>query len=279
MLSQHPVGLFIATTFFFSYVIGLPVLLTHAPAAATGTSLLALYLSRALVTFGPTFGAVVAAWFTDRKTLSHLREKLRPHVADIPLAASLIATSLLLTIMASLLAGVQARTLAMAFRHHFFRFVLHVLFQVLFIGIGEEVGWRGWLLPRLLERFHRGIATVLVGLIWAVWHLPVLFGPPGNSVIFVIGLIALSFLFTRIWNFARGSLFVMAVAHASLNAPLFFMQDVLSELQLSINNLQHIWMYVLMSITLLALVSVLANWRWWHGVTRPHVVSEPLPAG
>jgi membrane protease YdiL (CAAX protease family) len=37
---------------------------------------------------------------------------------------------------------------------------------------GEELGWRGYLLPRLLEKFHPIKFSLLIGIIWACWHLP-----------------------------------------------------------------------------------------------------------
>jgi membrane protease YdiL (CAAX protease family) len=38
--------------------------------------------------------------------------------------------------------------------------------------IGEDPGWRGYALPRMLQRFNPAVASVLLGSVWAVWHLP-----------------------------------------------------------------------------------------------------------
>lgn len=46
------------------------------------------------------------------------------------------------------------------------------LWQLLTSGLGEEPGWRGYLLPRFQSRHGQGKATWLLGLVWAVWHYP-----------------------------------------------------------------------------------------------------------
>lgn len=46
--------------------------------------------------------------------------------------------------------------------------------EICFYGFGEEIGWRGYLLPNLLDT-HRPLPALLrVGFIWAAWHLPLL---------------------------------------------------------------------------------------------------------
>jgi hypothetical protein len=51
-------------------------------------------------------------------------------------------------------------------------YVLLFVFQFLTSGLGEEVGWRGYLLPRLFEQYQSDKAIWLSGLIWAIWHYP-----------------------------------------------------------------------------------------------------------
>src|SRR5574337_857223 len=50
---------------------------------------------------------------------------------------------------------------------------LWLLFYLLTTGpLGEELGWRGFALPRLLKRFNPFVASLVLGAIWGVWHLP-----------------------------------------------------------------------------------------------------------
>jgi uncharacterized protein len=89
---------------------------------------------------------------------------------------------------------------------------------------GEEYGWRGYLLPRLLP-LGEIRASVLIGVIWGVWHLPLLLAglnyPGGNVwlaiIVFIFVTVALSFTYTWFYVASSGSVLVAAVFHASTN--------------------------------------------------------------
>ena len=80
---------------------------------------------------------------------------------------------------------------------------------VLFLGGGlEEPGWRGFGLPVLQERYSPLRATLILGLVWGVWHVPV-YGPAG----FVVPCV-LAFFYTLLWNATR-SVGLCILLHAS----------------------------------------------------------------
>jgi uncharacterized protein len=89
---------------------------------------------------------------------------------------------------------------------------------------GEEYGWRGYLLPRLLP-LGEIRASLLLGVIWGVWHLPLLLAGlnyPGVNVwlaiiVFTFVTVALSFTYTWFYVASSGSVLVAAVFHASTN--------------------------------------------------------------
>ena len=69
---------------------------------------------------------------------------------------------------------------------------------------GEEVGWRGYALPRMADRLGVGPASLMLGVIWAIWHLP-LFFIPGTSTtgqsfpLYLLQVTALSVAFAWLW--------------------------------------------------------------------------------
>ena len=81
--------------------------------------------------------------------------------------------------------------------------------------LGEEGGWRGYLLPRLLEHGSEARASLIIGVIWALWHLPIMamFADWRGGVAFAAylplytaGVIGLSFIMSRVWLLGGGNL-------------------------------------------------------------------------
>lgn len=84
--------------------------------------------------------------------------------------------------------------------------------------MGEELGLRGFALPRLQQRMSAFKASVVIGALWALWHLPVLIDRDIVSVIiFLLLAFTLSFLFTLLFNGSAGSLLPGLVFHAFQN--------------------------------------------------------------
>lgn len=87
-------------------------------------------------------------------------------------------------------------------------------------GLGEEPGWRGWLLPRLRQRYSPLAATLAVFPLWLFWHLPAFLGRPefgpAQFVAFSAGILAAAIWLTLIWE-ATGSILMAVVWHALIN--------------------------------------------------------------
>ena len=84
-------------------------------------------------------------------------------------------------------------------------------------GAWEEPGWRGFALPRLLRRFSPLIASLLLGVVWALWHVPLLVnGDQHWSDLLLVVLAAI--VFTWVFGNARASVLVAMVMHAMNNA-------------------------------------------------------------
>jgi CAAX protease family protein len=89
------------------------------------------------------------------------------------------------------------------------------LFALLQGPLAEELGWRGFLLPRLLGQYSPLRASVILGLVWAAWHTDVFFSPIPAAVLFAASAVALSILMTTLFLHTRGSLLLAIVMHWS----------------------------------------------------------------
>lgn len=87
--------------------------------------------------------------------------------------------------------------------------------------LGEEFGWRGFLLPQLEERFRPDISGIIVGVVWACWHLPMfLFHVEGYQMPFLMYLIQtifMSLLCTWVYHTSGKSLLMILLFHTMDN--------------------------------------------------------------
>ena len=104
------------------------------------------------------------------------------------------------------------------------------IFLTIAAGIGEEFGWRGFLLPRLQTRHNALVSGLIVGVAWATWHVPMFFikgtsqyeqGLQGGLLPAILAysafVIAQSVQFTWLFNNTRGSVLLAAVFHGASN--------------------------------------------------------------
>lgn len=87
---------------------------------------------------------------------------------------------------------------------------------------GEEIGWRGYLLPRLAERIGLASASLLVGAVWAAWHLPLFFAAGADTdhqSFLLYALQVTAYSVTLAWLYWRtgGSLLLTMFMHSAFN--------------------------------------------------------------
>lgn len=187
-----------------------------------------LYFLTRLQDFAFTIaGLIVTAVIAGRPGLRILGQKLNPRLAGwrwyaaaLLLPYGLFGVAALLTIAGDQAILATANLSLQSLGAVLFSAQAGLIFYMLLRGgLGEEPGLRGFALPRLQLRYGPTIASVIIGLLWAGWHLPVYL--QSDVVAVAVSLLlafSFSFLFTFFYNFARESLWVVILLHAGMNA-------------------------------------------------------------
>ncbi len=107
--------------------------------------------------------------------------------------------------------------------------MLHVLVIFAFPNaLGEELGWRGFALPKLQTRCSALLASITLGLFWGLWHIPIWIaqnhaGTSTLSVLWmVLSTVPTAILFTWVYNNTHGSLLPVWLLHASIASTGYF---------------------------------------------------------
>jgi len=138
-------------------------------------------------------------------------------------------------------------------------------------ALGEEIGWRGYALPRLQAGRSALSASLILGVIWGFYHLPLYFTgqafrPPRLFVPFVIGIIALSVILTWVYNNTGGSLLMVVLIHATFNLPLtLFLEPLGSRMALPA------WLYFGLTVVVAIVVVI---WAGPKHLSRKHHKQE-----
>jgi CAAX protease family protein len=101
-----------------------------------------------------------------------------------------------------------------------------LLFLIVFAGLGEEFGWRGYAVPRLPARNSALVTSLVIGILHSLWHTPLFFVEGvaqkigylpailGYTVLVLAGAVQSTWVF----NNSKGSVLLVAVYHGALNA-------------------------------------------------------------
>jgi membrane protease YdiL (CAAX protease family) len=234
VLGRHPIVAFVALTYLISWVIWVAMALTGLSIETTaGGALNVVALS------GPSIAAVAVAIALGGGELGRLLSGFS--LSRLSVGWALVAVVLPLA-MAGVAIAVSVAAMGGAtpvFTAAIIGTLLAEWVRIVFLGgpLGEEIGWRGFALPRMQARRSAFTASLMLGLIWGLWHIPLYFvsgtgqaetiagGGSGAAPVligaFVVWTMGLSVLFTWLYNDTRGSLIVAILFHASVNLGAF----------------------------------------------------------
>jgi len=135
------------------------------------------------------------------------------------------------------LQGIPIEALRVNWMTFFSTYLPALLIFPAFITWGEEPGWRGFALTRLQENYHPLVASLIVGFMHGLWHLPVfllVFGPPALGPFDVkeffaniLAIMVLTVIWTWVFNKTKRSILFAVLLHASLNASQAWMGNLI----------------------------------------------------
>lgn len=235
LLARYPLTSYFVIAYLFSWLIEVPVALS-AQGILPAMPKPAVAISIVAATFGPAVGAFVMTGVVEGKAgiVRLLRRCIQWRVGIQWYVFLLLGVPLIIVLGTIVVPGALGSfqpivgPLLVAYPMAF------VLTFLLGGPLGEEPGWRGFALPRLQERNGPVWGSVILGVLWALWHFPLFWSgvwtPPTipNMVMFVVMITGLTVMMTWVFNHAAGSVLITMLMHASFNtfankiaAPLF----------------------------------------------------------
>lgn len=223
-IKRHPLSSYFFVAYAVSWSIAVPLALQAQGILATHLPLALHYLTA----FGPAAAAILIARLLREPLSPSERGPSKSIVRPVWWAIG-FASPLFLFVIAQLAAAIAGQTVPA------WKSLGHVSFLpdfgiaawglwFLTSGCGEEVGWRGFALPRFQRKHSAMTSSLLLALGWAGWHLPAFFYLPSYSAIglrilpgFFLGLLAGAIVLTWLYNNSRGSVLAAALWHASFN--------------------------------------------------------------
>jgi membrane protease YdiL (CAAX protease family) len=138
-----------------------------------------------------------------------------------------------------------------------------LLVQIFLIQVGEELGWRGFALPRLLVGRSALAASLILGLLWLGWHLPSYTTGAISAILIPLPLIT-AFLYTWLYQNTNGSVLIAILFHSMINT----VADIFYPLFTGVYLVQMLWLFLVVNLLVTVAVVVIAG---------PNLRRQPAP--
>ncbi len=238
LLAHYPLVSFFVLAYAFSWIVWSPLILSKDGAGLLPFSspLPQLVLIPIGVFLGPTLSGFVMTGATEGR--AGIRRLLRRivlwRVGFRWYLFALIGVPVVMALGTVILPGGLASLLTLGPGYVLTYLVSFVPIAIIGGPLAEEPGWRGFALPRLQPLYGPLVGTLILGLLWGLWHLPLFLVPSWadtsggssllNTVKFVVTLTAFAIVFTWVFNNTKGSVLMAILVHASIdtfNGPMY----------------------------------------------------------
>jgi membrane protease YdiL (CAAX protease family) len=243
-MRENPLFCFFFLAYAFSWIVSIPYVLSSWGILSSGYNLVIFLF--AVKYAGPAVAAIIMTSITEGKRgllrvwhrVTQWRASWVWYVFILVGAPALFLLGII--VQPGMLTSFQGLT-----RGVLVSYPLAFIVMFLTIALPEEIGWRGFALPRMQPRYGPLCGTLLLGILWGFWHLlyfltPDHGGGPGigattslvSFLIFLLLMVALAIIFTWVFNDTQGSVFIASVLQTSFDTP----QVVLIPLFLAVNE-------------------------------------------
>jgi membrane protease YdiL (CAAX protease family) len=239
LVQRHPLITFFAATYAVAWTLWLPLVIVQDQMPTAPDLVL-----RVLGSSAPSALAIIlVARLDGRGEVRRLLRRLLMGRVGIGWYGAVVAVTALavVAVWVSTLFGAPAPVVAATIPG-----VLSLFLFSIFPGsaLGEELGWRGFALPRLQARRSALAASLIVGVVWGIYHLPLfLVGSPTRPFAlflpFALSCVLMSIFYSWMYNGTGGSLLIAVLLHAATNLPLTIAYAPLEE-----RVLPAYWIYV-----------------------------------
>ena len=229
---RHPVWAYLIIAYVFSWALWMVLVVRYPPGVMQEGIPPTFMILAMLGGIGPTVAGFVATAVVDGKEgLRDLLARLRRwRVGTVWYAVALLITPLvgLVTIVVERALGMPTATLEQMMGS----LPISIIWPI-FAALGEEVGWRGFFLPRLQKRHTAFRSSIIVGVAWGLWHIPTIYlayRQYGLLVVFayvfvvhIVAVTAQTTVMTWVHNNTKQSLLMMILCHFGLTSAALFL--------------------------------------------------------
>lgn len=220
-IKQHSLAVYFVLAYGITWILSIAAASSILPSAVAGLSAVVLH-------YGPTIAAIIiAGYIGGRAGIGKLLSGLRQWRVGLGWYLFVLLyglVTLLIAVAVDMLLGGPAPTFfradvippnvspIMAFVPVF----IGVLFQA---GLAEEIGWRGFALPRLQGRYSALTSSLILGVLWALWHYHPYNWPLIAPVVpwHFIAVMCMTIIWTWVYNNTNGSLLLIVLFHTASN--------------------------------------------------------------
>lgn len=260
-IDDHPVAAFFVGALAYTWIVSAPAVFMP----ASWTSAILIYVG----SFGPPLSAAAVTWLRGDDVKAWARQITKWNVGvrwwavafGLPLVAAGLITAGIFAVQGPVAFGQDLPSPLIIVAVFLFTMVLSG-------GLNEEPGWRGFAQARLNERYGALQASLIIGVVWALWHLPYFLAPVTphssfplvNQIGWVGGILTLSIILAWVYN-STGSVLLVMVLHAMANTadmliPLvpdqILVEGVINERAVGTVTVVHLAVYVLIALAIVA---------------------------